>query len=258
MSLIWGSVMFLDTQWRHLIYGLSDKLLAFYLNGLSDTLPTPANLKLWKMTKLGVCALCKYNHCTLSHILNNCRVSLKSLRYNWRHDMVLRRLVAQIQPYLGVKRTRPTPRQFCTVEGKKYQGPVPIHITIHESLPEAADWQVLWDEDHRQYVFPSHIANTPARPDITIWSDTLKVCVLAELTVCWEENFQSAHERKSNKQLYTSLMTEGEINGWSMKYFPVEVGSRGVASSSILHFYRYVGMSKEPPTLRPMKYASLL
>ena len=249
-ALIWDTVMFLDTRWCKLIYSLSDKLLSFYLNSLSDTLPTPANLTMWKKTKLGTCTLCQYNYCTLAHILNNCRTSLTSGRYNWRHDMVLRKIVLHVQPYLEVKDSsrKTTSRktsQFQTAEGKKYKGPAYDLTTSQERLPTSSDWQIMWDEDHHQYTFPAHIANTSARPDMVIWSDHLKTCITAELTVCWEENFQSAHERKASKQAYISLMTEGETNGWKMKYLPIEVGSRGVTSGSLSHFFRYLGLTRK-------------
>ena len=60
--LAWDAVMFLDVRWRRLIYNFSDKLLSFYLNCLADTLPSPANLMMWKMTPLGSCSLCNYHH----------------------------------------------------------------------------------------------------------------------------------------------------------------------------------------------------
>ena len=86
--LAWDAVMFLDVHWRELIYSFSDKLLSFYQNCMDDTLPTPFNLMVWKMTSLGSCPLCGYDHCALFHIVSHSRRSLVTGRYNWRHGMV--------------------------------------------------------------------------------------------------------------------------------------------------------------------------
>lgn len=82
--LAWDAVMFLDTRWRELLYNMSDKLLSFYLNSISDTLPSPSNLAVWTKKNIGACSLCGYSNCSLFHILSNCRFSLTSGRYNWR------------------------------------------------------------------------------------------------------------------------------------------------------------------------------
>ena len=89
--LAWEAVMSLDLTWNKLLYSWSPKLLSFCLNTIQDTLPTPSNLEKWKMIPLGSCPLCAQHKCTLMHILNKCPVSLKQGRYNWRHDMILRR-----------------------------------------------------------------------------------------------------------------------------------------------------------------------
>ena len=43
----WDKVMQVDTSWKKVLYLWSPELLAFHMNSIHDTLPSPANLKLW-------------------------------------------------------------------------------------------------------------------------------------------------------------------------------------------------------------------
>ena len=245
--LAWDAVMFLDVRWRKLIYSFSDKLLSFYLNSLSDTLPSPANLLLWKMTSLGSCSLCNYNNCTLFHIVSHCRHSLMTGRYNWRHDMVLRKIIEVVLPMLTKKSAPKKGTSFKSNKGTKYFVPPLRQSSSREKAP-ADDWKIMWDEEFEPYVFPPQIATTNARPDLVIWSQSTKSCVVAELTVCWEENFQQAHERKEGKRDYVDLISRGRQNGWNISYFPVEVGARGVLSDSLSLFLRFMGLPRRKAT----------
>merc|ERR1712074_40075 len=65
--------------------------LRFLLRSVYDTLPSPANLYLWKLKEDPNCVLCGRKG-TLEHILSSCIVSLSQGRYRWRHDTVLRQL----------------------------------------------------------------------------------------------------------------------------------------------------------------------
>ena len=96
----WETAMQLDTRWNKLPYAWSPELLKFYLNSVQDTLPSPENLKTWSKHSLGLCSQCGYNNCTMIHIFNCCQYSLKAGRYNWRHDMVLRKIVHHKVPVI--------------------------------------------------------------------------------------------------------------------------------------------------------------
>ena len=43
----WETAMQMDTRWTKLLYSWSPEMLKFYLNTIQDTLPSPANLKIW-------------------------------------------------------------------------------------------------------------------------------------------------------------------------------------------------------------------
>ncbi len=105
--------MQVDTSWKRVLYLWSPELLAFHMNSIHDTLPSPANLKLWGKTNLGLCQLCNHQHCTLFHILNGCKHFFDNGRYNWRHDQTLRAIAEGLLPYITM------PTQACHVSPAK-------------------------------------------------------------------------------------------------------------------------------------------
>jgi hypothetical protein len=78
--------------------------------------------------------------------------------------------------------------------GKKSPTASPCHL-----LDNANDWQLLVDFDHEHYTFPPEICATSQRPDFVIWSPSLKVIYLIELTCPAEENIQAAHIKKLSR-----------------------------------------------------------
>ena len=79
-----------------------------------------------------------------------------------------------------------------------------MNITKSGILDKASDWQVDVDLD-RKLRFPE-IVPTNLRPDMVLWSATMKKIVIVELTVPWEERCGEANERKRAK--YDQLMTK--------------------------------------------------
>ena len=82
--------------------------------------------------------------------------------------------------------------------------------------------------DLNDIVFPSHIAFTKLRPDITIYSNKLKSVILIELICPCEENMEALHNTKFNK--YMPLKNVIENSRWSVDLFAVEVGGRRFTS----------------------------
>ena len=85
----WTDVMNADLTWRRLIFGMSDNELKFTLQAITNTAPTPDNLRRWNCAQIdSSCTLCG-RPCSLCHVLNSCSVSLHQGRYSWRHNAVL-------------------------------------------------------------------------------------------------------------------------------------------------------------------------
>lgn len=248
----WDSVMQVDTSWKKILYLWSPELLAFHVNSIHDTLPSPANLKLWGKTNLGICQLCNHQHCTLFHILNGCKYSLDNGRYNWRHDQTLRAIAEGLLPYIEEANRSPVSAttnaiptiRFITKEGTAYRNP-PLLLANNipsEILKQANDWEFLLDEEHNQIVFPPQILETAKRPDIIIYSERTKTVILIELTVPIEQNLTNANLRKKCK--YSELVAECENRSWTTYYFPVEVGSRGFYNTSLPKCLAALGIPK--------------
>ena len=246
--LAWETAMQMDTRWTKLLYSWSPEMLKFYLNTIQDTLPSPANLKIWNKQALGVCSLCGYNNCTMMHIFNCCQYSLRTGRYNWRHDTVLREILHQITPAILRARTSTMddPRRgiaFKSVDGTKYGNVTLMGTKDQESIQNSNDWKVVWDEDKLPMIFPPEIVSTSRRPDITIYSKALKTGVVIELTVPAEENMSQANLRKKCK--YEDLIREGGEAGWELAYFPVEVGARGFTSQALRTCFKFIGLTNK-------------
>ena len=109
-------------------------------------------------------------------------------------------------------------------------------------LLHALDWEFLSDLGPNQLSFPVEIAATTLRPDIVIFSRSIKCVILIELTVPLEDRTIAAHNRKENK--YAELCTTCEGNGWHCSSYAVEVGCLGFVSLSLLHCLEGLGFSR--------------
>ena len=141
-------------------------------------------------------------------MLNNCKVALDLRRYNQRHDSILQVIVNSLQSH-------------CP-----------------------PDHQITADLPNTNYLFPPTAASTDLRPDLVVWSDSQRVLVLAELTVCFETNFVDASRRKSDK--YRDLMETCTASGYTTQTITLEVGSRGfVNHGGFKHLLRFFGFTKQ-------------
>jgi hypothetical protein len=121
-------------------------------------------------------------------------------------------------------------------------------------LSDANDWEMLIDFDHITIIFPSHICITDQRPDIIIWSNTLKMVLLFELTCPAGENIAAANIRKTARYLPLGALIEA--NEWACKIIPIEVGARGFVARSMNYFLRNVGFTPNASSAL-CKYVSL-
>ena len=106
-------------------------------------------------------------------------------------------------------------------------------------LSEAKDWILLADLDG-QLKFPPEVASTRLRPDLIIYSTSIKRIIWWELTCPCEERISAAHELKLDR--YSGLQVECQENGWSCFNMAVEVGARGVVAESLKKAAATIGM----------------
>ncbi|KAJ8014448.1 hypothetical protein DPEC_G00040330 [Dallia pectoralis] len=160
--------------------------------------------------------------------------SLTQGRYTWRHNQVLKSLAAALERKrnainsLPLRTTNSIPALTFIPEGEKRPNYRPIRPETGQ-LATARDWKMLADLG-QQLNFPPEIAVTTLRPDLVLWSPSLKSVYIIELTVPWESSTEEAYEH--NKLRYTDLAADAQQRGWRAKIYPVEVGCRGFVASS--------------------------
>ena len=107
----------------------------------------------------------------------------------------------------------------------------------------AKDWMLIWDEDTLPAQFPQHIYNTSERPDIVVWSDSLREVVLIELTCGDESNFSDQVARKEaryNRELIPGI----DRCGWKARLVTVQIGCRGFWHHTVPALFNYFGLAK--------------
>ncbi|XP_072028330.1 uncharacterized protein [Amphiura filiformis] len=236
----WDSAVQTDTSWKKLVYVWTPELLSFHINAIHDQLPSPANLKLggqsWTVPTLQL------------------PYSLENGRYNWRHDQTLRTIESGLAPYIDEANNSKTTEYipdfipttaFRTADGTTFRNP-PLRtpkIEVKNIPKKARDWTFLMDEEHKPIVFPQEIAGIAKRPDFTIYSAITKhVIIIIDSTIGGEPS--QCVRQENMKCKYEDLIAECENRGYTVFYFPVEVGSRGFYNTSLTKCLAALGVPK--------------
>lgn len=193
----WENYIKNDLSWNSIL-AMSPNLLSFCLASTFDVLPSPSNLKRWKISTESSCSLCNKQICTTAHVLGACKVALSQGRFTFRHDSVLQELLSNLKefrsniaPSSGKNFQRiPFVKAGTRTSGKRSKPTGLLHL--------ADDWVILSDLSDG-FVFPGHIAITALRPDMVIYSNCSKIVILIELTCPCEENMVSWHSTKLSK-----------------------------------------------------------
>ena len=191
--------------WKSIIYNLPRGVLKFAINASIDTLPTNANLKRWGKRSNAKCNLCKARE-TLHHTLNNCQEMLD--RYLWRHNSIISYLYKVIKSDLA-----PSFQIYADIPG------------YHQGIS----------------TIPTDILITNLKPDMVIINRQNKTLILFELSVPFETNIDSTHSYKIDR--YLTLIADIEDTGYKVKYYPIEIGSRGYISKD--NISRFRSLSKD-------------
>lgn len=229
----WESTPSKKLSWNDLKW-MEPYRISFMLRSVYDLLPTPTNLKLWKLTESPNCTLCD-RPANLKHVLSACPTALTGGRYKWRHDKVLSEIAHHLAQAVNAKRKISTgPRLINFVKQGNNATTQAIGL-----MCTANDWEFLVDLK-TQLKFPPEIAVTRKRPDMILWSRSTKQVILMELTVPWEEGIDEAYERKMLS--YSELVEECRSRGWKTWCLPVEVGVRGFAAQSLWRCLKTLGI----------------
>ena len=226
----WSSLMTMDSL-----------ALSFLLHSTYNLLPTPAN-KQWGFTGDDTCAMCKTARGTLRHVLSSYG---SSQMYTWRNNRVFAILAELTETQCRVANEQPTQDPKPCISFLQEGEAPPRHVSKPQGLKflaaaTAKDWKMAADLKEALH-FPHHIVHTQERPDIVIWSDTVKGVLIVELTVPWEENMEEAFERK--KLRYENLRMECEDKGWACQEMPIEVGCLGFIGRTTTSYLTRLGLT---------------
>ena len=158
---------------------MTDNELQFTLRAITNTTPTPDNLRRWNCAQTdSSCTLCG-RPCTLRHVLNFCSVSLHQGRYNWRHNAVLsllKRHLLKFWDHVGNENrsSRLLSVSFLSMPHLSDLTRQNVHDALFcsDALRCASDWAFLFDLEDA-LIFPLEIAATVQQPGIVIFSRVL-------------------------------------------------------------------------------------
>jgi len=209
-----------DLSWRHLIGTRNPRLITWVLNASINSVVTPDLRKLWGLCPSAKCPLCGHHQASLFHILVGCRVALQQLRYSWRHDSVLVTAEQLLRHRVEQHNASPCKEEQRSIKFRSANKPRPKSSTrdppkkhsYSSVLGSASDWKIQIDYTKKPVPFPVHICVTNQRPDIVLYSDSLRMVILIELTCPAEENITDANLRKEIK--YTPLKKQITDNNW--------------------------------------------
>ena len=105
---------------------------------------------------------------------------------------------------------------------------------------------MLVDYTDNPSVFPPNIVPSAKRPDITIWSPSLRKVIMIELTCPAEEGIDKAHQRKMAR--YQDLQRRVKDAEWTPILRTIEVGARGYIAKSVHRCFRSLGLNYRDST----------
>ena len=238
----WTNYVQNNLSWKNIL-AMPPNFLSFCVASTFDTLPSPSNLKRWRITTESSCFLCQKTICTTAHILGACQIALSQGRFTYRHDLVLNELLKSVKLFIGSLPSNKIVKKSKYISfvkaGQHVSTKKPKHTGV---LHLSDDWIVIADISS-DFVFPIHIALTSLRPDLVIYSNKLKRVILIELTCPCEENMESWHSAKISR--YSSLVKIIESNKWTADLFAVEVGARGYCSRTVPHSLKRLGFNNK-------------
>ena len=237
----WENYVKNDLSWKSLL-AMPANLLSFCLASTYDVLPSPSNLKRWRICTESSCSLCSKEICTTAHVLGACKVSLTQGRFTFRHDSVLSELASILSSFIKALPPTPPKRLIKLAFVKAGKSVSKSKVKPTGILHLASDWVIVSDLQN-SYIFPGHIALTSLRPDIVVFSNPLKRVILIELTCPCEENMESWHSIKLTK--YSALVESILLNGWCVDLFAIEVRARGYCSRSATTCLKRLGFGNK-------------
>ncbi|KAL0225268.1 hypothetical protein RCL1_003180 [Eukaryota sp. TZLM3-RCL] len=191
-----------DCLWKSMLMNLSPSMIKFICIAQLNTLPSPVNLKRWKISRSlpdgfkkvsDKCSLCNQSPATLGHVLCFCTYVLNDANFNrpkWRHDRVLVKLLNDIKL-------------------------LNTNFEIHADLSGF-------------HYDLSNLINTVQEPDLVLVCANDRHLILLELSCCNEEYADSRH--KEELQRYERLVCALKSINCGVHFYAVELTARGIVT----------------------------
>ena len=241
-------VLPMNLSWNNM-FNLGETLVGFALRIVYGTVVTPATKSKWDVDEDGNCKLCETNRGTIQHILSGCPVSLQQGRYRWRHDKVLKQIYEQVSYHIDKRVNNPKRSTKTNDTNINFVGPGKNNLSSARKikhygnmgiLTEAKDWIVIADLGNR-LKFPDVVqVRTLLRPDLIIYSKSMKRILWWEQTCPSEERIEESHKLKIAR--YVDLKKACETAGWSCYNMAIEVGARGFVAESLQKAAKSIGI----------------
>jgi hypothetical protein len=108
-------------------------------------------------------------------------------------------------------------------------------------LDKAPDGIILMYRYEKQYKIPGDLVGSSSRPDI--YSRKKNRVQLIELIIPWEKNIPKNHAIKLNR--YYELTNELIKNNYSVNFYALEVGARGIPAKSLYNLLKDISSALE-------------
>ena len=242
-----------DLSWNNLILGPGGRIVSFVLNATHNSVMTPDLRQICGYVSDPACRLCSNENekhkATLHHIIAGWPHALADRRYTWRHDSVIATLLQAIQPVLLGHNQKPPAQAPIPKISSSFvpAGAAPKRnkqASPNKSLlGTAPDWKLLVDFYHKPYLFPPHILASRERPDILLYSNSLRVVIFGELTCPAEEGITEAKLYKQSRYAPLAESIRQLKHPWTVHVLTLEVGARGFVARSTYTFLRKIGLT---------------
>ena len=180
---------------------------------------------------------------TLRHVLSSYGSLLHM--YTWHHNRVFAILaeLTETQCRVAIEQPYQDPNTCISFLQEGEPSPWQVSKPQRQQVPAATkDWKMA--ADLKEAVdFSHHIVHTQERPDIMIWSNTVKHVIIVELTVPWERNMEEDFERK--KLHYENLFMECEDKGWVCQMISIDVGCCAFISQTTTSYLTRLGQQTD-------------
>ena len=131
-----------------------------------------SNLKRWRISSEACCNLCGKQICTTAYVLSACKTALTKGRYSFRHDSVIRELLAATKKFSN-EIASPKGKAVHKIKFVKAGMPTssrkskPTGLLYH-----TRNWLFMSDLGSG-FIFLGHIAITSLRPDLIVFSNSI-------------------------------------------------------------------------------------